>query len=476
MPGAVGDLGQVFGQDFALGEQNTEDMAAKMAAGRGLQALQALNQNPMLPGSQPAMPGAAPMPPGPPMAGVPGMGAPSPQPQASPPMGGPRPGMNPPAQGAVPPGSFAARFPQAPPQAIPYAQLGQGQAQAPPQAAPPPPPPQQQPQQTLQMPMGGMPGGPGAYSLQQIVQVVQRANPGAPPNVLFKAVAGLVPLMRPADQEYWKMMLMQQAQERIAQGGQRIEQNQQRVDLQKQESGAAPLGQQPQTSGPQGQQEPVPTTAAEKIAKDIHDEKQAPVFGGWGGMGVPNKLASEVRTAYARMYPNDNLAQKALKWQQEVKLVQTMGGPQQVRFRQLANSVKPFLADIEDLSRQMNQSGMNAWNDAQIKYESQARGNTPRGQLATRYITALAGIRGELAQLENGGYAPHDASWQTAYQQIDQARGVQAQLAALSEIKKIITYRIQGMDSVAPGMAPGQDNPYAPGGQQPQGHDPLGLR
>jgi hypothetical protein len=53
-----------------------------------------------------------------------------------------------------------------------------------------------------------------------------------------------------------------------------------------------------------------------------------------------------------------NLSSAVMQWQAQNRAVMSMNGPQQVRFRQLANSVKPFLEEIEDLSTQLDQSGM----------------------------------------------------------------------------------------------------------------------
>ena len=206
MPGfGLGGLGAA-GTGLAGGyNQEYDAITQQMAQGaayRGLQALATMNQQmPQgMPPGGPSPPGAGPMPPpGPPVAGAsPGMGPLPPQapqmPQGQPPMGG------------LPPGG--------------QMQPGMGS------------------------PMGGPMGGPpgtGMYTLPMIMQAVQRSNPGAPPNVLMAAVAKMVPLMRPSDQEYFKMIAAQQAQQRLGQGEVRLGQNQERIE-QAGELGKARIG------------------------------------------------------------------------------------------------------------------------------------------------------------------------------------------------------------------------------------------
>jgi hypothetical protein len=206
-------------------------------------------------------------------------------------------------------------------------------------------------------------------------------------------------------------------------------------------------------------------STVEKMSDDMVAGRRPPFVGGYGGLGVPIKMAPSFEKTMAQRHPEFNRSTAALQWEAEKRRAIVMNGPQQVRFRQLEQSVQPFIRELEDLSEKMRLGGMMAWNQA--KLEAERQGGNP---LVARYDTAFGGIMGEVAQLENGGYAPTDASWKAAYEQLNKARGVRAQMAALDEIKKIISYRVQGMDSIAPGLQPGSENPYAPlpgGGVRP---------
>ncbi len=509
---ALTGLGQGFPQGLKDAQGITQqyeaglDQQATAAAGQGLQLLHALSMQPPTP---PQPQGMQPPPQQQPMGGgqspmggmqqpsqLQTMGGPPPMPQGPPsPQGGYGASGSPP-MGAPPGGGMMGAPTPQPMQRGPMGQPGQQ----------PPPMQPQQPQQGQSQQQGfGQQGGQqgGGLDWRTLIMAIQKGNPGAPPQVLMAAVNKLVPLMNSQSMLEWRQMQAQLGQQRVettqrgqdisadvrargqdvAAGGKLAQINTQRAAMglpplaEKDIGGGnAPgaMGQDPDAPKGEGQMGgmPPPTSTAEKIADDMAAYKRPPMIGGYGGLGAPVKMAPGIEKALAERHPDFNRGQAALKWQSEARLAQVMAGPQQVRFRQLEKSVEPFLGELEDLSRQMGLSGMTTWNEARLLEESRVRGNTPQGQLATKYITAFAGIRGELAQLENGGYAPTDASWKTAYEQVDKARGVQAQLAALSEIKKIIQFRVQGMDAVAPGLAPGGDNPYAPGAAKPKTEQP----
>jgi hypothetical protein len=445
MPGLGGlsGLGGVYGGYIqAEGDEATarkkkydidQQQAADMAFGRTLQLLGG-GQGQQQGGMQPPMGGPPP--------GMP--------PQGQPPMQGPPPGQ--PPQGMPPPQGQPMRPPMPPPQ---MQQPGQPPMGGPPGGGMQPPmqrsqmPPQQPPQG---MPPGGAQGQQGpALDWRQVFQKVQQANPGAPPNVLAAAVDRFLPLMNQQSQMEWKQQSMLLQQERLGAMSDRLGMEQERINTQRQALGLPPLGaegiSQTEAGAPKSK-----LSGPEAIGQAIIDYKQPPVMTG---------LYRQAPAVRAYLAEHDfNMAKAMQDWQAQTRLTQTMNGPQQVKFRQLEKSVEPFLAEIGDLSEQLDQGGMTLWNEAKLKAESELRGNSPTGQLATRYLTAFGAIKGEVAQLENGGYAPTDASWQAAYDQLNSARGVKAQLAAIEEIKKIIGYRIQGMDSVG-GNIPGQDNPYS---------------
>jgi|SRR5580693_401433 hypothetical protein len=458
MPGGIGALG---GLGNALTGYNQEydqslKQLADIAFGKTLQLLSSGQQPPQPPMPQPqgwAQPQGQPP--------LPGGGPQAPQVMQPPPA---------PMQGMPPQG-----MPQGQPGMMPQ-QMPQGGGMPPPMQRPPMPqgggqmpPQQQQPtggQMPQGMPQGGQQGPPGGQQTPQlnwqtIFQKVRQANPGATPQVLAAAVDRFMPLMNQQSQQQWKEVAQQMkemqlgmAQQRVNQGEQRNSMELDRINMMRQQAGLPPLSQGEAANtpagaaaGPDGQK-----GGAATIGDAIIDYKQPPTMQGLYRQGPA------VRAYLAQK--GFNQAKAIQDWNAQTKLTQTMNGPQQVRFRQLANSVQPFLDDVKDLAVQMDQSGLNALNDLELKAKSEVEGNTPEGQLATRYLTAINGIRGELAQLENGGYAPTDPAWKTAYEQVNAARGVKAQLAAIDEMHKIIGYRIQGMDSVG-GNVPGSDNPYS---------------
>ena len=72
---------------------------------------------------------------------------------------------------------------------------------------------------------------------------------------------------------------------------------------------------------------------------------------------------------------------------------------------------------------------------AKIAYIMQTEGNSPRGQLAARYIGTINTLKEEFANLANGGYAPTEPAWKLANEQINGNYGVQQLHASLDQVR-----------------------------------------
>src|ERR1700691_1239762 len=119
----------------------------------------------------------------------------------------------------------------------------------------------------------------------------------------------------------------------------------------------------------------------------------------------------------------------------------------------------------------MQLSGIPALNAAELAAYIQTQGNSPNGQLATNYMTAVGTLKEEFANLANGGYAPTEPAWKLADQQINANYGVKQLASSLNEIQRLIKYRLNampGMNTVGPGAA----NSYLPGSGGGQGAVP----
>ena len=421
---------------------------SEAAFGRTLQALsQSLGQQ----GQQGAPPGGMPPPgppPGMPQGPPPGM----PQPGGPPPMQQ-QPGMMPPPQGMPPPGPPGGMPPQGPPPGPPMPQ-GQPPMGGPPQSPmggpPPGPPGMSMPQGQPPQPGGGQQFTPssGPLDWRQVMQKVQQANPGAPPQVLAGAVDKFLPLMNQVSQMQWREerlnMQIQHQTDQLQLGYDRLAQSQSNVDRRV-------------TAG--DQQRADQSVQVQNIVEGIKDGSLPPDLKGVYGK---NKLAVEAALKEAGV-PLTKLQQQ---WAAANRQVMSMNGPQQVRFRQLMNSLPPALDQIKELAEQMDQSGIGALNAAELQSRIRLWGNSPKGQMATQYLTLVNGIKGEMAQAENGGYAPTEAAWKTVNEQIDKTYGAKQMGAAVDELKRILEYRKQGMDSIGGSVNPSAPNIYTGGGQQ----------
>lgn len=202
---------------------------------------------------------------------------------------------------------------------------------------------------------------------------------------------------------------------------------------------------------------------ASDIAEGIKRGDQPPTTTGLYGMApiVRDQLAKD----------GFNLVKAQLEYQAAQKQVNSLNGPQQVRFVGLANSVVNTIDEVLDLSKKMELSGVPALNAIELAGYIQTQGNSANGQLATDYMTAVGTLKEEFANLANGGYAPTEPAWKLADQQINANYGVKQLPSSLSEVQRLIKYRLNampGMNTIGPGAA----NPYVPGSGQGAGTQP----
>jgi hypothetical protein len=196
---------------------------------------------------------------------------------------------------------------------------------------------------------------------------------------------------------------------------------------------------------------------ADDVAESIKTGDQPPVLTGLYGMGPL------VRSALSK--DGFDLSKAQLQWDAAKKQVQSLNGPQMVRFKGLADSVVNTIDEVSALADQMQNSGIPLLNKAKLQAYIQAEGNSENGQIATRYMTAVGTLKEEFANLANGGYAPTEPAWKLADQQINGNYGVKQLGASLTEIQRLIKYRLNAMPGMA-SVGPGAANPYFPGGGQ----------
>lgn len=149
------------------------------------------------------------------------------------------------------------------------------------------------------------------------------------------------------------------------------------------------------------------------------------------------------------------------------KQIASLNGPQMVRFSGLAHSVVNTIDEVNNLAKEMDQSGLSAYNKAKLAVLVNVRGNSPEGQVASRYLAAVNTLKEEFANLAQGGYAPTEAAWHLADQQINADYGVKQLNSALNEVQRLIKYRIQGIPNFDR-LGPGAANRYIGNGQAPQ--------
>jgi hypothetical protein len=166
-----------------------------------------------------------------------------------------------------------------------------------------------------------------------------------------------------------------------------------------------------------------------------------------------------------------DLTQANLEWLSAQTQVKSLNSQRMQQYVSLAKSVDNTIDELKSLSQQMDQSGIPLLNRANLVRLTQTEGNSERGQLAAKYLAAANGLKEEMANLENGGYAPTESAWSLAKQQVNEDYGVKQLGASVTEVQRLIRYRINAIPNLNT-LGPGGANRYTPGGGQPEQKPP----
>ena len=84
------------------------------------------------------------------------------------------------------------------------------------------------------------------------------------------------------------------------------------------------------------------------------------------------------------------------------------------------------------------------------KVRDAATNQAPEGQLVARYIGAVNTLKEEFSNLAQGGYAPTEATWKLANDQINGDYGVKQLGASLDEIQRLVPgYQVSRLELLA---------------------------
>lgn len=151
------------------------------------------------------------------------------------------------------------------------------------------------------------------------------------------------------------------------------------------------------------------------------------------------------------------------------QFARTMNSQRFVNFYGYASTINNTIDRLKTLTDEMNLSGFRPLNYVDIESKMKLAGNTPEGQLATQYVTMVNGLKEEMAQVMNAGYAPTESVWKLVNEQINKNFGVNQMHSALGEVGRLINYRVQAYKELNPYQLSGA-NPTQPGqpNQQPE--------
>lgn len=205
------------------------------------------------------------------------------------------------------------------------------------------------------------------------------------------------------------------------------------------------------------------TDMVKNLADGIASGQQPPVVG--QGQGTGAKINAAVKSELQRR--GFDLTKANLEYEAAHKQVLSLNGPQMVRYKGLTDSVINTINDVNDLAGQLGNSGITGLNAAKLAALTNTAGNTPQGQLATKYLTAVNTLKEEFANLAQGGYAPTEAAWDLANKQINANFGVDQLQSSLKEVQRLLNYRLQAIPNMGT-LGPGVANRYVGNAPPPQ--------
>jgi hypothetical protein len=144
-----------------------------------------------------------------------------------------------------------------------------------------------------------------------------------------------------------------------------------------------------------------------------------------------------------------NLVKLETEYRAAQRWATTQNSAQAQRFYGLAESVVSTIDEVKTLAEELKQGGLQLWNKAKRNTIQQIYGNTPQSELAARYIGAVNTLKEEFANLANGGYAPTESAWALANSQIQTDFGFKDMLASLTEVQRLINFRVNAFQTVA---------------------------
>lgn len=164
-----------------------------------------------------------------------------------------------------------------------------------------------------------------------------------------------------------------------------------------------------------------------------------------------------------------DLSKAQVEWDRAKKLTASVNAPRMVAYVGLNGAVDATIDRVRELSKKLDLSGIPALNKLELARYAKLNGNSPKGQLVAQYMTAVNTLKEEFANLANGGYAPTEAAWKLANEQVNGDYGVKQLGASIDEIQRLIRYRIQSVPGLST-MGPGVANRYTPGSDAKPDH------
>lgn len=123
-------------------------------------------------------------------------------------------------------------------------------------------------------------------------------------------------------------------------------------------------------------------------------------------------LAGPVKAELSRR--GVNVANLQLQAVAEIKLAQTLNGPQQRRLLQSIDSVMGGLDELDNLNSEFQRTGIKVFNKGQLEALANGAGTPEQQDVAQRFKTQIIGLQDEFGNVVMGGNSPTDRALELA--------------------------------------------------------------
>jgi hypothetical protein len=145
-----------------------------------------------------------------------------------------------------------------------------------------------------------------------------------------------------------------------------------------------------------------------------------------------------------------NIGKLQLDYEAAKKFVSTMNGSQMTATAAWPTASSTRSTRSSSSATRCSRAASRSGTASSAARSGRSTATRPESELANRYVGAINTLKEEFANLANGGFAPTDAAWKLAHDQINEDFGFKDLRASLTEVQRLINYRTHAFGDLKP--------------------------